>query len=95
MLLKLPVMQVASIRTCLDTDNLLHSKASCINTPAEAQKLPNYIITSASLLGPALVLTRAVSRSAYVLKSYFGTSTKCVDYAGVLSFKCPQLDSTV
>ena len=29
------------------------------------------------------------SRSAYVLKNYFGTSTKHVDYAGVLISKCP------
>ena len=29
------------------------------------------------------------SRSVYVLKDYFGTLTKCVDYAGVLIFKCP------
>ena len=29
------------------------------------------------------------SRSAYVLKGYFGTTTKCVDHAGVLIFKYP------
>ena len=28
-----------------------------------------------------------VSGSAYVLKGYFGTSTKCVDYTGMLIFK--------
>ena len=41
-------------------------------------------------LGPTKsVLIIEVSRSVYVLKGYFGTLTKCVDYTGVLIFKCP------
>ena len=44
-------------------------------------------------LGPTnsvlIIKVSLVSRSACVLKDYCGTLTECVDYAGVLIFKCP------
>ena len=32
---------------------------------------------------------QSVQFSLCILKGYFGTSTKCVDYADILIFKCP------
>ena len=44
-------------------------------------------------LGPTIsvqiIKAKLPGQPTYVLKDYFGTLTECVDYAGVLIFKCP------